>query len=308
MNILKRSILTTMETIGGRHDDPAIYGGPAGDPGLCGPDSVSWKINSDLASIVHAGTSAIVLELLHPSVMAGVQQLSTYRQDPYRRARTTLGYVLTTTFGNTDAATGLIEQVKRIHGHINGVRPDGTPFEALDPRLLTWVHTAIPWMILRSYERYCAPLTPAEKDRYLKEQAVIGRLAGGSDVPESMTELREFVDSMRPHLAVTEQTLEFFEFLMTSPLLPVRAPAPLDRALHAYFVHAGMSLAPSWARRMSGFHHPRAVHTLAFDPYLRANPPLTRWVVGEPPFSRQARARVGTSASPAAGASAIIGR
>ena len=178
MNALQRGIVGSIEKVSGRHDDPAVYGGPAGDPGLCGPDSVSWKINGDVGAVGRAGTSAIVMELLHPSVMAGVQQLSTYREDPFRRARTTLGYVLTTTFGNTEAATGLIDQVKRIHGYVEGKRPDGVPFRALNPQLLAWVHTMIPWMIIRSYERYNAPLTAEEKDRYLAEQAVIGRMAG----------------------------------------------------------------------------------------------------------------------------------
>ncbi|UGT63634.1 oxygenase MpaB family protein [Nocardia asteroides] len=308
MNSLRHSILSTMENIGGRHDDPAVYGGPAGDPGLCGPDSVSWKIHSDLASVMGAATGAIVMELLHPSVMAGVSQMSNYREDPFRRARTTLGYVLTTTFGNTDAATGLIEQVKRIHGYINGTRPDGTPFDALDPTLLTWVHICIPWMILRSYERYRAPLTTAEKNRYLAEQAVIGRMGGGRDVPESMAELQDYVEAMRPHLAVTEQTLEFFEFLMTAPLLPVRAPGPLDRALHAYVAHAGMSLTPEWVQRLTGFHHSQPVHNLLFAPYLHGNPALTRWVVGEPPYYRLAKARATGAPAPRTAAAAPIGR
>ena len=58
---------------------------------------------------------AIVLEILHPSVIAGVQDLSNYREDPFQRARATLGYVLATTFGNTEAATAVIERVKHVH-------------------------------------------------------------------------------------------------------------------------------------------------------------------------------------------------
>ncbi|MGH3584157.1 MAG: oxygenase MpaB family protein, partial [Mycobacterium sp.] len=95
MDMLKRRIVDEFEKISGRHADPGVYGGPAGDPGLLGPDSVSWEINADLAAVSQAGPAAIVLEILHPSVVAGVQDLSTYRQDPFQRARTTLGYVLT---------------------------------------------------------------------------------------------------------------------------------------------------------------------------------------------------------------------
>jgi len=108
-----------------RHDDPATYGGTPGDPGLIGPNSVSWEINADPAAVSQAGLPAIVLDILHPSVVAGVQDLSNYRRDPFARARATLGYVLTTTFGNTEAATRLIEHVKDVHSYVKGTRPDG---------------------------------------------------------------------------------------------------------------------------------------------------------------------------------------
>ena len=174
MDVLRRRLVADFEKSAGRHDDPAVYGGPAGDPGLIGPGSMSWEINADLASVSQAGLPAIVLEILHPSVVAGVQDMSNYRQDPFQRARTTLGYVLTTTFGNTEAATSLIEHVKHVHGFVNGTRPDGVSYRALDPELIAWVHTCIPWMIMCTFEEINRPLSVAEKDRYLAEQAVIG--------------------------------------------------------------------------------------------------------------------------------------
>src|SRR3954464_3956590 len=133
MNALRRWMVDDFEKGAGRHDDPAIYGGPPGDPGLIGPGSMSWEINADLASVSQAGLPAIVLEILHPSVVAGVQDLSNYRQDPFARARATLGSVLTTAFGNTEAATRLIEHVKDVHSYVKGTRPEGVAYQALDP-------------------------------------------------------------------------------------------------------------------------------------------------------------------------------
>src|SRR4051812_35974768 len=205
-NAIQQRIVDDFVKVSGRHDSPSMYGGPAGDPGLIGPGSVSWEVNADMPSVSIAGTAAIVLEILHPSVVAGVQDLSSYRDDPFRRARTTLGYVLGTTFGNTESATKLIQGVKRVHGRINGTRPDGVAYRALEPELIAWVHTCIPWMIMRTFERYRRPLTPAERDRYLAEQAVIGRMGGADEVPESVAELEEFVEAMRPKMAVNEQT------------------------------------------------------------------------------------------------------
>ena len=70
---LKASIVAQIEAAGGRHDEPEIYDGPPGDPGIGGgPGSISWEINGDLASLIVGGTAAIIMEILHPSVMAGV--------------------------------------------------------------------------------------------------------------------------------------------------------------------------------------------------------------------------------------------
>ena len=202
MDPLRRRIVAEFEKGAGRHDDPAVYGGTPGDPGLIGPDSVSWEINADLASVSQAGLPAIVLEILHPSVVAGVQDLSNYRQDPFQRARATLGYVLTTTFGNTEAATRLIERVKDVHSYVKGTRPDGVPYRALDPELIAWVHTCIPWMIMRAYEHTKRPLSQQERDRYLAEQAVIGRMGGAEWVPDDRRRTRRLC---RDHAVTTER-------------------------------------------------------------------------------------------------------
>jgi uncharacterized protein (DUF2236 family) len=208
-----------------------------------------------------------------------VQDLSSYRDDPFRRARTTLGYVLGTTFGNTASATKLIEGVKRIHSRINGTRPDGVAYQALDPELIAWVHTCIPWMIMRTFERYKRPLTPDERDAYLREQAVIGRMGGAEFVPESVAELDDYVAAMRPKLAVNEQTREFFQFLLNNPFVPT-VPG---HALHHFCLRAGMSIAPEWAQRLTGFHFPAPVRRLSVDPIMRLHAAELRWGFGDEP-------------------------
>jgi uncharacterized protein (DUF2236 family) len=299
MNALRRRFVADFENATGRHDDPQIYGGRPGDPGLIGPGSVSWEINADLAAVSQAGLPAIVLEILHPSVIAGVQDMSTYREDPFRRARATLGYVLTTTFGNTEAATALIDHVKQIHSHVQGTRPDGVQYGALDPELIAWVHTCIPWMILRTFERTNRRLSDREKDRYLAEQAVIGRMGGADWVPTSTAELSEFVRTMRPNLAVNTQTREFIEFLMTAPFLP-NLPAAVDREVHRFALHAGMSNAPRWTRELIGFDRPSLITRRLIGPYLHADARMLRWAFGTPRYVQLARQRVSAAGEPVA--------
>ncbi|WP_102144522.1 oxygenase MpaB family protein [Mycobacterium hubeiense] len=288
---LRRHIVAEFEQGAGCHDDPLVYGGPPGDPGLVGPGSVSWEVNADLAAVSQAGLPAIVLEILHPSVVAGVQEFSNYRQDPFQRARATLGYVLTTTFGNTEAATAVINRVKGVHSFVHGTRPDGVPYRALDPELIAWVHTCIPWMIMQAFEHTIRPLSQQEKDRYLAEQAVIGWMAGADRVPTTVAELDDYVESMRPKLGVNTQTREFIDFLLSAPL-STNFPRAVDRPLHRFVMYAGMSRAPRWARELIGFDHPSTLTHRLIEPALQLDARRLRWAFGTPRYVALATERV----------------
>src|SRR5205823_365002 len=96
-------------------------------------------------------------------------------------------------------------------------------------------------------------LSDEERGRYLAEQAVIGRMGGAGDIPETAAELEDYVEAIRPKLGVNEQTRTFFEFLLSSPF-GVRVPGPLCRRANRFQIDSGMSLMPEWAQRLTGFH------------------------------------------------------
>jgi uncharacterized protein (DUF2236 family) len=198
--------------------------------------------------------------------------------------------VLTTTFGNTDAATGLIERVRHVHSYVNGTRPDGVPYRALDPELLAWVHTCIPWMIMRTFEHTNRPLSRDERDRYLTEQATIGLMGGAEYVPTTVAELDDYVDAMRLKLSVNAQTRDFVDFMLTAPFLP-DLPATLDRQLHRLTFYAGMTRAPVWARELVGFDCPPMATRVMIEPMLQFDARRLRWAFGTPRFLELARAR-----------------
>ncbi len=292
----RRHLLAEIEASAGRHDEPAFYDGEPGDPGLAGgPGSLSWELHGDFATLAAAGTGAILMELLHPSVMAGVFSYSSYRTDTLRRARNTLGYVLRTTFGSTPAATRVIEAVKNVHARIAGVRPDGVAYRALDPELIAWVHTSIPWAVMNAYHRYRRPLSLDEKNRYLREQAVIGRMGGADYVPESVGELEEYVEKMRPQLRFNEQTQSFLDFLAgKGEDLPGGRLERLDRWSS---IRASMDLMPAWSRELTGTETSAVVRSVWLRPHARLRTALVRWGCGELPCKRMALMRVerGTS-------------
>jgi len=300
---LRRRIAADIEEAGGRHDEPEIYDGEPGDPGLAGgPDSISWEIHGDLASLVVAGTAAVLMEVLHPSVMAGVAGHSSYRSDPARRARNTLGYVLRTTFGSTPAATRVIEGVKAVHRRVRGTRPDGVAYRALDPALIAWVHTCIPWAVMSAYERTRRPLGVEEKNRYLAEQAVIGRMGGADRVPETVDELEAYVEAMRPRLRFNEQTRSFLDFIAgRSDDFPVGRRERLDRWAG---IRASMDLMPRWAQRLTGTHQPELVQRLWLRPADRLKARLVRWAYPELPCKQMALRRAAGAPSRRARAAA----
>lgn len=289
---LRQRMVADIEAVGGRHDEAVIYDGEPGDPGLTGgPGSISWELNGDFASLAIGGGGAILMELMHPSVMAGVFSQSSYRTDTLRRARNTLGYVLRTTFGSTPAATRVIESVKRVHARIEGVRPDGVPYRALDPTLIAWVHTSIPWAILNAYDRYRRPLSLEEKDRYLREQAVVGRMGGADYVPESVAEVEAYFEEMRPLMAFTEQTRSFLDFLVgTDP--EIQPPiGRMDRFDRWCSIRASMDPMPEWARKLTGTYVSDFALRRFLRPHARLKGNIVRWAYPELPCTKMALAR-----------------
>jgi uncharacterized protein (DUF2236 family) len=293
VNLVKRYVREDFTRQAGRHDAREVFAQPAGDPGLIGPGSVSWEIHSDISSVAVAGTAAIAMELLHPSVMAGVGQQSRYREQPYRRAQTTFGWVITTTFGSTHAATEMIERVKRMHSRVNGERADGVPYRALDPELIAWVHTAIPWAVMTAYEKFNRPLTTEQKDDYLREQSVVGLMSGAEWVPTTVAELEAYFADMRPRLEFGPLTREFFDFLIGGPLGALVPPRPLARPVKRFQVEAGVSLMPRWAQELTGLDRPEIVQRLMHQRSMQTYARLLRWATGVPPWRRLADERVG---------------
>ena len=130
------------------------------------------------------GIAALLLQALHPLALAGVWDHSSFRTDILGRLRRTATFITGTTFGSRADALALIERVKSIHAHISGTAPDGRPYRADDPTLLTWVHVAEVSSFLAAHLRYVNPALPGElQDRYFAETALVAELLGAHEVP-----------------------------------------------------------------------------------------------------------------------------
>ncbi|MEE4719158.1 oxygenase MpaB family protein [Pseudomonas alliivorans] len=219
---------------------------PKGDPGLFGPQAVCWKVHSDFTSMLVGGISALMLQALHPLALAGIWDHSNFRDDMLGRLRRTGQFLSGTTFGSTRDANWLIEKVRTIHLQIIGTAPDGRPYAASDPVLLTWVHVAEVSSFMAAHLRYVNPLlSTADQDTYYAETALVAERLGARDVPRSRQAIADYLTSVRKDLVCDERSREVLRLLLDAP-----APNWLAKPFGVLMMQAGIELLPTWASDM----------------------------------------------------------
>ncbi len=287
MEFIRRHIETRVLSLTGLAIGGVDYENPPGDPGLFGPESVCWRVHGDFTSMMVGGISALLLQALHPLALSGVWDHSNFREDLLGRLRRTGQFISATTFGSHADADRLIERVKRIHASVSGTAPDGRPYAASDPDLLTWVHVAEVSSFLKSHLRYLNPDLPAaEQDRYYAEVALIAERLGAGDVPRSRAQIEAYLKLTSPQLRSDERALEILQILRTAP-----APSPLLRPFGTLMLHAGVELLPEWAQEMLGLTLSESRRQL-IRAGVRSTAPVVRWAVRSGSVHR-ARRRMG---------------
>ncbi|PYC27097.1 oxygenase MpaB family protein [Pseudomonas mosselii] len=287
MEVLRRRIETQVMSLTGLALGQLDLESPKGDPGLFGPQSISWQVHGDFPSMLVGGISALMLQLLHPLALAGVWDHSNFRQDLLGRLRRTSQFISGTTFGSTRDAEWLIDKVRTIHLKVTGTAPDGRPYAASDPDLLTWVHVAEVSSFLAAHLRYRNPRLPrAEQDAYYDEIALIAERLGARDVPRSCAEVDEYLRRMRPHLQCDARSLEVVDILLKAP-----APSRMAEPVGKLMLKAGIDLLPEWASEMLGLHQ-GAVERRMIRLGLNNTAPVLRWAMRDGSAHR-ARRRMG---------------
>lgn len=207
-------------------------------------DDPIWQVHAD-ASMFAGGISALLLQSLHPSAMAGVAGHSGYRGDPWGRLQRTSHYLATTTFGTIEHAEQAIGVVRAVHERVRGRTPDGVRYAASDPHLLRWVHVAEIASFLNAHEAYGAhALTDAEYDTYVAQSAGPALRLGATDLPTTRAELTAAIEEYRPELRASDSALDAATFLLREPPLPAGS-----RLGYALLARGAVELLPPWARQ-----------------------------------------------------------
>ena len=216
--------------------------------GLFGPQSAAWTVHGDVTTMMVGGVASLLMQMLHPAVLAGVWDHSDFRNDMIGRLRRTARFIAVTTYGAPDDAEALIARIRKIHHHVVGTLPDGTPYSADDPRLLAWVHVTEMTSFLDAWLAYGNPAMPlAEQDRYFAEVALIGEKLGADPVPRSKAEALALIQAMRPELVADARSREVAQIVLSQ-----RAPKRAAQPIQAVTFQAAVDLLPRWAREMHG--------------------------------------------------------
>jgi uncharacterized protein (DUF2236 family) len=266
-------------------------------------DSIAWKINSEIVLLL-GWNPAILLQIAHPLVAAGVFEHSLFLADPDGRPRRlwrTLNVMFDLTFGLPNQVQRAADAINTVHDRVNGrLREAAGPFEsgrqysAHDPELLRWVHCTMLEVFPRAYRLYVGPLSDAEWDRYCAEASRVEPLLGLPDgyLPSSLAALRAYLREM---LASGQIAPSAESRALAHDIIHPRMPLLLH-PLVPFFQLPMVGLLPPSVRAAYGFPWDRRREHLLHDtarlirPILRLTPSLFRhWPAARRAFERARR-------------------
>jgi uncharacterized protein (DUF2236 family) len=227
------------------------------------PESVIRRLANSPVVPLLGGGPAVLLQVAHPLVAAGVVCHSDYKNDLWQRLLRTLRALYLIVYGSKEEAERAGEAVRTVHAHVHGTTrerlgpfPVGTPYSASDPDLMLWVHATLVEASLAAHRRFVARLTPDEEETYYGEMALVARLFGlpRTTVPARLSDFRDYLDAQLSgrEICVTTPAREVATVILQAPL-----PAPLRVLVPAHRL-ATAALLPQSLREEYGLRWSRA--------------------------------------------------
>jgi uncharacterized protein (DUF2236 family) len=204
--------------------------------------------------LLGAGPRALLLQLAHPLVAAGVAEHSNFRADPWGRLQATLRSYLTIVYGT---ATESRAEIRRLNGLHRTIR--GRGYQARDPELSLWVHATLVDTTMVAYDAWLEPLSAERRARFYAETLPIGRAFGvGEDLlPPDVSAFDAYVAGMLAPdgpVRVSPVARDLADAVLHPPLGPV-APALgwVPPQLYAWTFWPSIGLLPESVRAEYGF-------------------------------------------------------
>ncbi len=192
------------------------------------PDSIFWRVNRE-GLMVLSGPRALLLELAHPLVAAGVAEHSDFRRNPWGRLFRTVGVMTALNFQHQPQARAAAQHTRQCHTRVHGQLAEdvgpylaGTPYRADDPLLQLWVLATLIDSVLVTYDLLVRPLSPEEKAEYYASSKHLGHAFGlpRELMPPTYDDFQTYMDSMltSDQLTVGETAREICRALFAPPL------------------------------------------------------------------------------------------
>lgn len=213
----------------------------ASTDGWFSPESVIRRVGNSPLTPFLGGGPAVLLQVAHPLVAAGVAAHSDYHQDLWKRLLRTLRALYLITFGSKQEAERAGAAVRAVHAHVQGrierrlgCFPAGSAYSAADPELMLWVHATLVVCSLLSFTRFVRPLSTHDRERYYREMSLVARIFGtpAEVIPPSLLEFEVWWEEMLAGdtISVTPPAREIAAVILEAPLPgPLRLVAPAHR-------------------------------------------------------------------------------
>jgi uncharacterized protein (DUF2236 family) len=188
------------------------------------PESVTWRRAGDARLFLSAGY-ALLLQVAHPTVGAGVRDHSDFRADPWGRLLRTLDFTNVMIYGGPGRAAEMGRRLREMHKPIKGVDPEGRRYHALEPEAYAWVHATLADSIVRGHSLFGRRMSAADIGRFYGEWRAVGRLMGlrWSDLPEDWPAFCRYFDRM---VAERLEDNDVVHDVLDTLVRPARPPIP----------------------------------------------------------------------------------
>lgn len=214
---------------------------PPGEPALAAHDSISWQVFKNPVALFIGGVAAVILELAEPRVRTGVWQNTSFKTNPSLRLKRTGLAAMMTVYGPRSQAEAMIAGIRRMHGRISGMTPDGQHYSANAPELLDWVHATASFGFLQAYHTYVRPLDEHQRNCFYEEGKPASELFGTLSAPASEKEINNLFLNMHDRLEASPVIFDFLNIMCRSPILPLRGPL---RIVQKLLVMSAIALVP----------------------------------------------------------------
>lgn len=214
---------------------------------------------------------AILLQVAHPAVAAGVDQHSAYRDDPWMRGYRTFDQLQHLVYADPADGVRLGRELRQRHRTIRGTDHHGQSYHALQPELFLWVHATYLDSLITLIELSGTHLDRPTREQLYLEWRTAGRHLGLRDdaLPADFAAFTAYYEGMLPTLEHTGCVNDLLgPATLTPPALLRQLPLgsvawrTLGRLLFPHLIRMTLALLPHTAATAMGLPSPHRAYRL----------------------------------------------